>query len=126
MLGRALGRPLNASLSLWYQQVWKQQGQVCVQKIMGRAGKNRLGYPQELWLLTPGSEKEVQALELALAGVAPWIECWPVNQKVNSLSPSQGTCLGCGPGSWMGACERQHLSYIDASLPLFLPPFPSF
>ena len=34
----------------------------------------------------------------ALAGVAQWIECWPVNQRVASLIPSQGTCLGCGPG----------------------------
>ena len=31
------------------------------------------------------------------AGVAQWIECWPMNQKVASLIPSQGTCLGCGP-----------------------------
>ena len=34
---------------------------------------------------------------LALAGVAQWIECWPVNQRVTSLIPSQGTCLGSGP-----------------------------
>ena len=33
-----------------------------------------------------------------LAGVAQWIECWPENQRVTSLIPSQGTCLGCGPG----------------------------
>ena len=34
----------------------------------------------------------------ALAGVAQWIECQPVNQRVTSSIPSQGTCLGCGPG----------------------------
>ena len=28
----------------------------------------------------------------ALAGVAQWIECQPVNQMVTSLIPSQGTC----------------------------------
>ena len=33
-----------------------------------------------------------------LAGVAQWIECWPVNQRVTNWIPSQGTCLGCGPG----------------------------
>ena len=34
----------------------------------------------------------------ALAGVAQWMECWPVNQRVSGSIPSQGTCLGCGPG----------------------------
>ena len=34
----------------------------------------------------------------ALAGVVQWMECWPVNQKVTGLIPSQGTCLGCRPG----------------------------
>ena len=33
---------------------------------------------------------------IALVGVAQWIE--PVNQRVTSSIPSQGTCLGCGPG----------------------------
>ena len=35
---------------------------------------------------------------LALAGVAQWIECQPANQGVTGSIPSQGTCLGCGPG----------------------------
>ena len=39
----------------------------------------------------------------ALAAVAQWIECWPMNQKVVGLIPSQGTCLGCGPGPQLGA-----------------------
>ena len=34
----------------------------------------------------------------ALAGVAQWIERRPANQKVASLIPSEGTCLGCEPG----------------------------
>ena len=34
----------------------------------------------------------------ALAGVAQWSECRPVNQRVAGSIPSQGTCLGCGPG----------------------------
>ena len=39
----------------------------------------------------------------ALAGVAQWIECWPVNQRATGLIPSQGTCLGCRPGpQWVG------------------------
>ena len=54
---------------------------------------------------------------VALAGVAQWIECQPANQSVTS----QGTCLGCGPGSWCRVYERQ--PHIDVSFPLFLPPF---
>ena len=32
---------------------------------------------------------------LALVGVAQWIECQPVNERVASSIPSQGPCLGC-------------------------------
>ena len=42
----------------------------------------------------------------ALAGVARWIECWPVNQRVAGLIPSQGTCLVCGSGPQLGACKK--------------------
>ena len=35
---------------------------------------------------------------LFLAGVAQWIQCWPVKQTVSGSILSQGTCLGCGPG----------------------------
>ena len=61
-------------------------------------------------------------LPSALAEVAQWIESWPMNRKVASSVPSQGTCLGCGPGPQLEACERQP---IDISVPLFLLPFPS-
>ena len=43
----------------------------------------------------------------ALAGVAQWTEHQPVNQKVASSIPGQGTCLGCGPGPQLGACKKQ-------------------
>ena len=49
----------------------------------------------------------LKKIERAVAGVAQWIEFQPVNQKVASSIPSQGSCLGCGPGSRVGACERQ-------------------
>ena len=55
--------------------------------------------------------------------MAQWIECRPVKQRVAGSIPSQGTCLGCGPGPQYGASESQ--PHIDVSLPLFLPPFPS-
>ena len=43
---------------------------------------------------------------LALAGVAQGIECRPVNPRVAGLIPSQGTCLGFGPGPQKGGYER--------------------
>ena len=51
----------------------------------------------------------------------------PINQKVTSLIPSPGTCLGCGFGPWSAVCRRQPIdvSHIDVSLPLFHPPFTS-
>ena len=54
--------------------------------------------------------------DLALAGVAQWIECWPVNHRVTGLIPGQGTCLGCGPGPQWGVHKRQ--PHIDVSLAL--------
>ena len=45
---------------------------------------------------------EYNKISSALAGVAYWIEGWPRNQKVVDLIPSQGTCLGYGPGSPVG------------------------
>ena len=59
--------------------------------------------------------------ERELTGVAQWVGHHPTNQKVTSLIPTEDTCLGCGPGPQLGACERQ---LIDVSLPLFLLPFP--
>ena len=61
-------------------------------------------------------------LGIALAGVAQWNEHKPLNLKVPGLIPSQGTCLGCGPGPHLGARERQpNLSHIDVFCPLSLP-----
>ena len=67
------------------------------------------------------STMEIKSTDSALAGVAQWVECQPVNQKATGLIPSQGTCLGCGPGPQYEACERQ--PHIDVSFPLspFLP-----
>ena len=56
---------------------------------------------------------------LALAGVAQWTECQPVNQRVTSSIHSQDTGLGCGPGPQQGVQERQ--PHTDVFLPLFLP-----
>ena len=69
----------------------------------------------------PQSPVQTRDLNPALAGVAQWIECRPADRGVAGLIPSQGTCLGCGPGPQLGR-ERQP---IAISLLLFLPPFPS-
>ena len=64
---------------------------------------------------------------LALASVAQWIECRPVNRKVACLIPSQGTCLGRGPGPQLGAREatRCYISHTSVFLSSFSLPFPS-
>ena len=36
-------------------------------------------------------------VSMALAGVAQWIERGPVNQRIASSLPSEGTCLGILP-----------------------------
>ena len=56
---------------------------------------------------------------MALANVAQWIECRPMNQTVANSIPSQGTYLGSGPGPHLGAHEKQ--PHIDVSLFISLP-----
>ena len=75
-------------------------------------------------LLLNSSEPCIKIIIAALAGVAYWIEHWPADWKVTGSIPSQGTCLGCRPGPWLGVYERQLVS-INVFLPLFLPPFSS-
>ena len=54
----------------------------------------------------------------ALAGVAQWIECQPVNLRITGSIPSQSTCLGCGAGPQLEArgSRLMYLSHIDVSL----------
>ena len=66
-------------------------------------------------LHTTHTHMHIKIGPLALAGAAQWIECRPANQRVASSSPSQGTCLGCGPGPQQGAHKWQ--PHIDVLLP---------
>ena len=68
--------------------------------------------------------KKILSHILSLAGVAQWIECRPVNQRVASSIPTQGTCLGCRLAPQYGVSERQ--LHIAVFFPLFLLPFSSF
>ena len=63
-----------------------------------------------------------------MVGVAPQTECWSANQKVAGSLSSQGHAWGVGQVLRWG-CEgdnRLFISHIVVSLPLLLPPFPSF
>ena len=62
----------------------------------------------------------LKLIGLALAGVAQWIECQPVDQRVTGSILSQGTCLGCGPGPQMGTCERQLMGFSPSLTPFLL------
>ena len=64
----------------------------------------------------------LRIIKVALAGVAQWIECRPANQRVTCSIPSQGTCLGCGPGSQGGGGMKSNHTLMFVFL--FLPPSP--
>ena len=49
---------------------------------------------------------QLKILEISLAGVASWVEGQHANQKVAGSIPGQGTCLGCGPGPWLGHVQE--------------------
>ena len=59
---------------------------------------------------------------MALAGVAQWIECQPINQRIPGSILSQGTFLGCESGPQKGVHKKQ--PHVDVSFPLFLPSSP--
>ena len=47
----------------------------------------------------------VEKAIVALEGVAQLLEYQPAKQNAAGSIPSQGRCLGCGPGPQVGACE---------------------
>ena len=68
----------------------------------------------------------IQMIGLALTGVAQLVGLCAAEQKVASLIPSQGTCLGCGFGPWLGhiqGADNQSFSltliflFLSSSLP---------
>ena len=77
-MGRALGRAKVLKLAGW--------GRVS-SIVRYHRGGDRVGSPEL-------NRKE----NSALAGVAQWTERQPVNQRVTSSIPGQGTILGRGPG----------------------------
>ena len=108
---------------LWRHDIYTTRNDSCSQGMYNEVGKMNNLSMKEVW------EIRVRKKKIILAAVDQWIECWLVNQRVASLIPSQGTCLGCWPGPkfraafQLGSYKTQ--SHIDVSLPLFLSPFPS-
>ena len=47
-----------------------------------------------------------------------WNGTWAYKPKGHRLDSGQGTCLGCGPGPWLVASQRQ---LIDVSRTLMFP-----
>ena len=48
----------------------------------------------------------INRTEYALTGVGQWTERQPVNQRVTSSIPSQGTYLGCRQGSLVQSVQE--------------------
>ena len=56
---------------------------------------------------------------LSLAGVAQRIECWPMNLKITSSIPSQGTCRVVGQVPSRGLMRGNHtLMFLSLSFSL--------
>ena len=61
-------------------------------------------------------------LTVALAGVAQWIECQPVNQTFAGSIPSQGTFQGLRARSPVGGSRGTHtLMFLSLSFFFFSP-----
>ena len=63
-----------------------------------RCGAPNDGKPRRRGRDDGGQITVIKETEEALAGVAQWTECQPVDQRVAGSIPSQGTCLGRRPG----------------------------
>ena len=79
-----------------------------------------------LWLIYPRLTMCPTALGLtilrpclALAGVAQWIELWPVNQRVAGSIPVRAHA--CVAGKVPSGSVRKRQPHVDVSLPLSLP-----
>ena len=62
-----------------------------------------------------GRHRILLIYDVALAGVAQWIELWPVKQRVAGSISSQGTCLGCRLGPWLCRCISHISMFVSLS-----------
>ena len=70
------------------------------------------------WGQRPEGKLLLLKIDFSPGWCGSWTECWPENQMVADSIPSQGTCLGSGPGHWIGAHERQPHIDVSPFLPL--------
>ena len=73
-------------------------------QLLGSISSSSQPHPPNLEQVEETLRKEPSGLlsvltQVALTGVAQWIEHGPANQRVAGLIPSRGTCLGCEGGS---------------------------
>ena len=59
--------------------------------------ENFLNSVTEIGIQVQEEQRVPNKMDAALAGLAQWIECQPVNQGVTGLIPSWGTCLSSRP-----------------------------
>ena len=83
-----------------------------------RCGIGLLLFFTYIWIYVSFIKKKEKQ---AVAGVGYWVECQPVNQKITSLIPGQGTCLGCRPGPQLGCLWEATSWCFSPSLSLSLP-----
>ena len=117
-------RTLISTQEYTQKEMWRESKHVSTKTQQGTKEDSNRGNEERKCFKTYRNQiAKWQTSLLALAGVAQWTEYWPVNQRVISSLPSQGTRLDCRPGPQLQVCRRQ--PHINVSLPLFLPPFPS-
>ena len=74
-------------------------------------------------VLINGALQYFQNQEVALAGVAQWMECWPANQSVPGLIPGLGHMPGLRAGYPMRGHTRGNHTLMFLSLSSSLPSF---
>ena len=80
-------------------------------------------YSKQNWLLMIGKGVLNKSFIFALAGVAQWIECWPVNKRVTGFSSQSGHMPGFGArspigGAWEATTHWCFSPSLFPSLPL--------
>ena len=120
-----LGTPVLIALLFIIAKIWKQPKQLLINE-----GIKKLWHIYTMQYYSVIKKGNIRLLFKGLKNKKslPWL-VWLSGlstslqtKRVTSSIPSQGTCLGCGPGPWWGVCKRQ--PHANVSLPLFLPPLP--
>ena len=121
-----LSRGESGWLILYSWQWRKQHAKKCVIYIIFDFQMHKTQYMLYLFVFLKTNFKcKLKLIKMVNKPWLLWLSglCGPANQMVLGSVPSQGTCLGCGPGPQWGVCKRQTHTYV--SLPVFLLLFSS-